>query len=136
MKKILIINGPNLQLLGKREPGIYGRGTLEDIVAAVAERGRELGAQVDSFQSNTEDAIGKYDSIIINPAAYTHTSIVIRDAIAATGIPTIEVHLSDPDTREDFRRISFIRAACFASIKGRGFNSYLDALRLFAEGQS
>ena len=136
MKKILIINGPNLQLLGKREPDIYGNETLDTIVAAVVKRGQELGVQVDCFQSNTEDAIastigsaiGKYNGIIINPAAYTHTSIVIRDAIAATGIPTIEVHLSNIFKREEFRHTSMTAPVCVGQITGLGGFGYVLAL--------
>ena len=136
MKRILIINGPNLQLLGKREPDIYGKETLEGIVATVVKRGEELGARVDSFQCNTEDviatkigeAIGAYDGIIINPAAYTHTSIVIRDAIAATGIPTIEVHLSNVFKREDFRHVSMTAPVCVGQIAGLGGYGYVLAL--------
>jgi len=136
VKRILIVNGPNLQLLGKREPGIYGAETLDAVIAAAVERGREMGVHVDAVQSNTEDviatklgdAIGVYDGIIINPAAYTHTSIVIRDAIAATGLPTVEVHLSNIFKREEFRHTSMTAPVCIGQITGLGGFGYVLAL--------
>jgi 3-dehydroquinate dehydratase-2 len=135
---ILVINGPNLNLLGIREPAIYGRGTYDDLCALIRQHADALGVTAEFFQSNHEGALvdaiqgayGRADGIVINPGAYTHTSVALLDAVKAVGIPTVEVHISDPDTREPFRRISFIRAACAATIKGRGFQGYLDALDL------
>ena len=135
---ILVINGPNLNMLGIREPEVYGKDSYEDLVELISAEAKRLGVQVSFVQSNCEgdlvDAIqsayGKMDGIIINPAAYTHTSIALLDAVKAVGLPTVEVHISDPDTREDFRKTSYVRAACIATIKGRGFDGYLDALHL------
>jgi 3-dehydroquinate dehydratase-2 len=137
MKKILVIHGPNLQLLGQREPEIYGNTTLASINDSLQGLSKELGVQVICFQSNQEgdivDLIGKsnkeYHAIIINPAAYTHTSIAIRDAIAASGIAAIEVHLSNVYAREEFRQKSFIAPVCKGQIAGFGVQSYLLALR-------
>ena len=138
--KILVINGPNINMLGIREPEIYGSRTYKDLLALIRSEAEGLGVEVDFFQSNHEGAIvdaiqgalGQYQGIVINPAAYTHTSVALLDAVKAVGIPTVEVHISDPDTRDEFRRISYIRAACVGTIKGRGFEGYLDALRLLA----
>jgi 3-dehydroquinate dehydratase-2 len=136
--KILLINGPNLQLLGMREPGIYGGDTLTEIVGRVRSLGTELGAEVLDFQSNHEgdivDRIGNakadgFDGIIINPAAYTHTSVAIRDAIAAVALPAVEVHISNVISREDFRHVSYTAPVCIGVIAGFGANSYLLALR-------
>ena len=139
--KILVINGPNLNMLGVREPDIYGRTTYDDLVAMIAAEGERAGIETEFFQSNHEGALvdaiqgayGRIDGIIINPGAYTHTSVAILDAVKAVGIPTIEVHISDPDTREEFRRVSFIRAACVDTIKGRGVKGYVDALKEMRE---
>ena len=139
--KILVINGPNLNLLGLREPDIYGRRTYADLVDMIRAEAEHLGVDVTFVQSNHEGALvdaiqgayGVMDGIVINPAAYTHTSVALLDAVKAVGIPTLEVHISDPDTREDFRRISYVRAACVASIKGHGFEGYLEALRFLVE---
>ena len=136
--KILIINGPNLNLLGLREPAIYGTQNYAALEAFCKAACREAGFGCKVFQSNHEGtlvdeiqaAYGVYDGIVINPAAYTHTSVALLDAVKAVGIPTVEVHVSDPDRREDFRHVSYIRAACAATIKGRGLPGYLDALRL------
>ena len=138
---ILIINGPNLNLLGLREPDIYGKRTYRDLVELIRAEAEQLGVSVEFVQSNHEgalvdaiqDAYGRFDGIVINPGAYTHTSIALLDAVKAVGVPTIEVHISDPDLREDFRKISYIRAACIASIKGHGLEGYLEALRLLCE---
>ena len=135
---ILVINGPNLNMLGIRQPEIYGHETYEDLCAMLRAEAEALGAGVTFYQSNHEgdlvDAIqaayGKMDGIIINPGAYTHTSVALLDAVKAVSIPTVEVHISDPDTREDFRHVSYLRAACAATIKGRGLAGYLEALRL------
>lgn len=138
--KILIINGPNLNLLGLREPDIYGRRTYHDLIEMIRAEAEKLGVTVEFAQSNHEGALvdaiqaayGVFDGIVINPGAYTHTSIAILDAVKAVGIPTVEVHISDPDTREEFRKVSYIRAACVASIKGHGLEGYLEALRLLS----
>lgn len=138
---ILVINGPNLNMLGIREPEIYGRETYAELEEYIRRSARELGVDVELFQSNHEGAIvdriqeayGKFDGIVINPAAYTHTSVALLDALKAVGLPAIEVHLTDPDSREPFRKVSYIRPACAATIKGRGISGYVDALRLMAE---
>lgn len=140
--KILVINGPNINMLGLREPEIYGKETYEDLVGLICEEAQRLGVDVEFFQSNHEGAIvdaiqgayGRIDGIVINPAAYTHTSIAILDAVKAVSIPTVEVHISDPVLREDFRKISYIRRACVATIKGKGFDGYLEAMRILVEG--
>ena len=138
---ILVINGPNLNMLGLREPEIYGRQTYSDLCHLISEEAQKLGISVKFYQSNHEgaivdaiqDALGEFDGIIINPGAYTHTSIALLDAVKAVGIPTVEVHISDPDTREEFRKISYIRLACVATVKGLGFEGYLKALRILAK---
>jgi len=135
---ILVINGPNLNMLGIREPAIYGSATYADLVALIQREADALGVTVRFYQSNHEgdlvDAIqaayGKEDGIIINPGAYTHTSVALLDAVKAVGIPTVEVHISDPDTREEFRKISYIRQACTATVKGLGFPGYVKALHI------
>ncbi len=134
--KILCLNGPNLNLLGQREPEVYGRTTLAEIEAKVRERAITLGAQVDFRQSNLEgdliswiqQAKGQYDVVILNAAAYTHTSIALRDAIAAAGVPTIEVHLSNVHAREKFRHESMIAPVCVGQITGFGAASYVLAV--------
>jgi len=134
--KILFLNGPNLNLLGQREPEVYGRTTLADIEAKVRERAARLGADVDFRQSNLEgelvawiqQAKGKFDVIVLNAAAYTHTSIALRDAIVAVGIPTIEIHLSNIHAREKFRQKSLIAPVCRGQIAGFGVNSYILAV--------
>ena len=139
--KILVINGPNLNLLGLREPDIYGKRTYSDLLAMIRTEAERLGVTVDFVQSNHEGALvdaiqGAYqtaDGIVINPGAYTHTSIALLDAVKAVGVPTIEVHISDPDQREEFRKVSYIRAACIASIKGHGLEGYLEAMRLLVK---
>jgi 3-dehydroquinate dehydratase type II len=133
---ILVINGPNINMLGIREPEIYGTETYDDLMRQISDRARELSVSVTFVQSNCEGALvdavqsayGRMDGIIINPAAYTHTSIALLDALKAVGVPAVEVHLSNPDAREDFRKVSYIRPACIATIKGRGIKGYLDAL--------
>ena len=133
---LLIINGPNLNMLGIREPAIYGKETYEDLCALIRAHADRLGVNVTLFQSNHEgalvdaiqQALGAQDAIVINPGAYTHTSIALLDALKAVGIPAVEVHISDPDTREDFRKVSYIRAACVKTIKGHGFDGYLEAM--------
>lgn len=136
--KLLIINGPNLNLLGIREPEIYGRETLADLEAYVKAYCNDRQIETEFFQSNSEGAIidtiqaayGRVDGIIINPAAYTHTSIAIPDAIKAVMIPTVEVHLSDISAREEFRKISYTSPACIATIAGKHFASYTEAVDL------
>ena len=136
---ILVINGPNMNMLGIRQPEIYGHDTYADPQAMIQAEADRLGAEVSFFQSNHEGALvdanqqayfDHVDGIIINPAAYTHTSVALLDAVKAVGIPTVEVHVSDPDGREDFRHTSYIRAACIATIKGHGLPGYLEALQL------
>lgn len=134
--KILFLNGPNLNLLGQREPEVYGRTTLADIEARVRERAAKLGASVEFYQSNLEGELvawiqkakGKFDVIVLNAAAYTHTSIALRDAISAVGIPTIEIHLSNVHAREEFRHKSLIAPVCRGQITGFGANSYVLAV--------
>lgn len=134
--RILVLNGPNLNLIGTREPEIYGHMCYADIVAAIEEHGKALGVAVEVRQSNHEgvlvdwiqQATGTFDAIALNPAAYTHTSIAIRDALQAVQLPTIEVHLSDPDAREAFRHTSYIRSVCIATVKGKGHRGYLEAI--------
>ena len=136
--KFLIVNGPNINMLGIREPDIYGTLTYEGLLEYLKGEAARLGCEVEFFQSNSEGelvtaiqkALGRVDGIVINPAAYTHTSVALLDAVKAVGIPTVEVHVSDPDSREDFRRVSYIRAACTATIRGRGLPGYVEALRL------
>lgn len=138
--KILVIHGPNLNLLGKREPQIYGAETLEDINRRIAALALELGVEVAFFQSNHEgelvqkiqDAMGAYQAIVINPGAYTHTSVALRDAILSTGIPTIEAHISNIYNREEFRHHSYISGVAAGQIAGFGPDSYLLALRAAA----
>ena len=123
--KILVINGPNLNMLGIREPGIYGKNTFADLLALLEEPGKELGVEVEQYQSNHEGdlvdkiqwAYGKVDGIVINPAAYTHTSVAILDALKAVSIPAVEVHISDVDSREPFRQISYAGMACEKSLR-------------------
>ena len=134
--KILFLNGPNLNLLGKREPDVYGHATLADIETSVRERAKDLGVEVDFRQSNVEgelvnwiqEAKGTFDVIVLNAAAYTHTSIALRDAIAAVGVPTIEIHLSNIHAREKFRQKSLIAPVCCGQIAGFGQKSYILAL--------
>jgi 3-dehydroquinate dehydratase-2 len=134
--KILFLNGPNLNLLGQREPEVYGRETLADIEAAVRARAKQLKAKVDFRQSNVEgelvdwiqQAKEKFDVIVLNAAAYTHTSIALRDAIVAVGLPTIEIHLSNVHAREKFRQKSLIAPVCCGQIIGFGLKSYVLAV--------
>ncbi len=139
--KILVLNGPNLNLLGRREPDIYGTATCDDLVAAVRRHAEKLGVEVEIRQSNHEgdlvdwigEAIGTADGIVLNPAAYTHTSVALLDAVLAAGIPTVEVHLSDLTKREAFRQISFVRAACIATVMGHGIAGYTEAMDLLVK---
>ena len=134
--KILVINGPNINMLGIREPGIYGQNSFADLLALLEQTAKDEGIQIDQFQSNHEgslvdkiqEAYGVYDGIVINPAAYTHTSIAILDALKAVGIPAVEVHISDVDSREDFRKVSYAGLACVKTIKGHGIEGYREAI--------
>ena len=139
--KFLVINGPNLNLLGRREPAIYGNKSYTALCEHIKATAAALGIEIDIMQSNHEgvivdaiqDALGKYDGIVINPAAYTHTSVAIADAIAAVEIPSAEVHLSDVDSREAFRRISYVTPVCVVRVTGLGFESYSEAMKQLAE---
>ena len=139
--KIRVINGPNLNMLGIREPGIYGSENYESLCAMIREHCEAKGIEVELLQSNHEgdlvdfiqQSYGKIDGIVINPGAYTHTSIAILDAAKAVSIPMVEVHISDVSAREDFRQISYIRAACKKTITGHGLKGYLEAIDFLAE---
>ena len=134
--KLLVINGPNINMLGIREPGIYGKNTYADLLALIEKTADDTGLQIDHFQSNHEGAIvdsiqaayGVYDGIVINPAAYTHTSVAILDALKAVSIPAVEVHISDVDSREAFRQISYAGLYCEKTIKGQGIDGYRQAI--------
>lgn len=134
--KLLVINGPNLNLLGLREPGIYGKGTLADLEDFLREVGKTEGVELSFFQSNHEGAIvdaiqaayGKMDGIVINPAAYTHTSIAILDALKAVSLPAVEVHISQVSAREPFRQVSYAGMACLKTYMGLGFEGYRQAI--------
>jgi len=138
--KILVLNGPNLNLLGVREPAIYGSRSYADLVSFVRGVAADLGVEVDVRQSNHEGELvtwiqqsrGEFGAIVLNAAAYTHTSVAILDALKAVGATTVEVHLSDPMTREEFRHVSYVSMAAEATFKGRGFDSYADAIRYLA----
>ena len=134
--KILVINGPNLNMLGIREPGIYGSNTFADLLALLEQTGKEENLEIQQYQSNHEGdlvdkiqwAYGKIDGIVINPAAYTHTSVAILDALKAVSVPAVEVHLSDVNERESFRHISYAGMACEKSYAGFGFSGYKMAI--------
>ena len=138
---ILVINGPNINMLGIREPDIYGKKSFSELLALLEETANQENLIIEQFQSNHEGAIvdkiqeayGKFDGIVINPAAYTHTSIAILDALKAVGIPSVEVHISDVDTREPFRQISYPGMACVKTIKGHGMEGYREAIRYLKE---
>ena len=139
---ILVINGPNLNMLGIREPEIYGRASYADLCRMIENHAAKIGVTVTLYQSNHEgdlvdaiqQAFGKQDGIIINPGAYTHTSVALLDALKAVAVPAVEVHISDPDSREEFRKISYVRAACVKTIMGHGFSGYLEAMDFLAGG--
>lgn len=139
--KFLVLNGPNLNMLGIREPEIYGKKTYKDLVEMITAYALKSGLEVEVYQSNHEgdlvdkiqSAYGNYDGIVINPAAYTHTSIALLDALKAVGIPAVEVHISDVGKREDFRKISFIRTACVKTVSGKGFDGYIEALEYLSK---
>ena len=134
--KILVLNGPNINMLGIREPDVYGKNTFADLLALLEQVGREENIQIEQYQSNHEgclvdkiqQAYGKFDGIVINPAAYTHTSVAILDALKAVSIPAVEVHISDVDSREPFRQISYPAMACIKTIKGLGLEGYRQAI--------
>ena len=139
--KILVINGPNLNFLGIREPGIYGKESFSDLCRLIEDTANELNIEAEQFQSNHEGAIvdkiqwayGKIDGIVINPAAYTHTSVAILDALKAVSIPAVEVHISDVDAREPFRQISYAGLACQKTIKGHGLQGYREAMEYLVQ---
>ena len=134
--KILVINGPNINMLGIREPDVYGKNTFADLLDFLDRVAAEEGIAIEQYQSNHEgclvdkiqEAYGKFDGIVINPAAYTHTSVAILDALKAVSIPAVEVHISDVDSRESFRQISYTSLACRKTIKGLGFEGYRQAV--------
>jgi len=134
--KILVINGPNINMLGIREPGIYGKKTFQDLLQLLNDTAQTLNIEVEQYQSNHEGdlvdkiqwAYGKIDGIVINPAAYTHTSVAILDALKSVGILAVEVHISDVDARESFRQISYAGLACCKTIKGHGLEGYREAI--------
>lgn len=141
--KILVINGPNLNMLGIREPAIYGRETYADLVSKIATYAEEKSVEVKVLQTNFEgemvtfiqQAYGEFDGIVINPAAYTHTSVAILDAAKAVGLPLVEVHISDVSKREDFRQVSYIRQAAIATVAGKGTDGYLEAMDILIKEQ-
>lgn len=134
--KILVLNGPNINMLGIREPDVYGKNTFADLLVLLERTASEEGIEIEQYQSNHEgclvdkiqESYGKVDGIVINPAAYTHTSIAILDALKAVAIPAVEVHISDVDAREPFRRISYAGMACCKTIKGHGLEGYREAI--------
>lgn len=140
-KKILIINGPNLNMLGVREPDVYGRKTYDDLCALCKKTARECGLRCDIVQSNHEgeiveeiqEAYGVFDGIVINPAAYTHTSVAILDALKTVALPTVEVHISDVNAREEFRRFSYVSLYAEERIIGHGLDGYAEAIRYLAD---
>lgn len=142
--KILVINGPNLNMLGIREPGIYGKQTFADLLTLIEKTAQEENLEIRQFQSNHEGAIvdmiqeayGNFDGIVINPAAYTHTSVAILDALKAVQLPAVEVHISDVDAREPFRQISYAGLACVKTIKGQGLDGYRQAILYLKEHSS
>ena len=139
--KILVLNGPNINMLGSREPGVYGSQSYAELLRLLQVWADELGVQMEHYQSNHEgclvdkiqEAYGKFDGIVINPAAYTHTSIAILDALKAVAIPAVEVHISDVSQREDFRQISYAGRACVKTIMGQGLDGYRQAMFFLKE---
>lgn len=139
--KILVLNGPNINMLGIREPDIYGADNYKKLCSDIEEHSKQKGFDVKLYQSNHEGdlvdeiqaAYNVFDGIVINPAAYTHTSIALLDALKAVGIPTVEVHISDVASREDFRQISYVRAACIKTICGHGIKGYIEAIDYLLE---
>lgn len=139
--KILVLNGPNINMLGIREPDIYGKQTFQELLTILEETGKALGVTVEQFQSNHEGALvdkiqeayGCFDGIVINPAAYTHTSVAILDALKAVAIPAVEVHISQVDAREPFRQVSYAGMACVKTIQGQGLDGYRQAIQYLKE---
>ena len=139
--RILVLNGPNLNMLGVREPDIYGKTTYKGLCEKIENHAEIKGIDIEIYQSNHEgdlvdkiqSALGSFDGIVMNPAAYTHTSVAILDALKAVNIPCVEVHISDVNTREEFRKISFVRAACCLTISGHGIDGYLEAIDYLLE---
>lgn len=139
--KILVINGPNINMLGIREPGIYGKSSFSDLLSLLQDTAARLNIEVEQYQSNHEGclvdkiqwAYGKIDGIVINPAAYTHTSVAILDALKSVAIPAVEVHISDVDSREAFRQISYAGLACHKTIKGHGLQGYVEAIEYLVQ---
>ena len=139
--KILVINGPNINMLGIREPNIYGKQTFKDLIVLLERTAQELDIELEHYQSNHEDCIvdriqeayGKVQGIVINPAAYTHTSVAVLDALKAVDIPAVEVHISNVDVREPFRQISYPGLYCEKTIKGHGFDGYCQAMKFLKE---
>ena len=139
--KLLVLNGPNINMLGIREPSIYGKNTFSDLLALIEKTATELNIEIEQFQSNHEGvlvdkiqaAYGNIDGIVINPAAYTHTSVAILDALKSVAIPAVEVHISDVDSREAFRQISYAGLACIKTIKGQGLDGYRQAIYYLAK---
>ena len=142
--KILVLNGPNINMLGLREPGIYGKQSYSELLRLLQVWADELGVEMEHYQSNQEGALvdkiqeayGGFDGIVINPAAYTHTSIAILDALKAVAIPAVEVHISDVKQREDFRQISYAGKACIKTIMGQGLDGYRPAMAFLAQMQN
>lgn len=139
--KILVLNGPNLNMLGIREPTLYGSRSYADLVRFIEGTARDAGIEVEVFQTNHEGVLvdriqaarGTFDGLVVNAAAYTHTSVAILDALKAVGLPTVEVHLTDPETREPFRHVSYVKPAALATFAGFGFDSYARAIRHLSE---
>ncbi len=139
--KILVLNGPNINMLGIREPDIYGKQSFQELLTILEETGKTLGVTVEQFQSNHEGALvdkiqeayGCFDGIVINPAAYTHTSVAILDALKAVAIPAVEVHISQVDAREPFRQVSYAGMACVKTIQGQGLDGYRQAIQYLKE---
>ena len=139
--KILVLNGPNINMLGIREPDIYGKQSFRELLTILEETGKALGVTVEQFQSNHEGALvdkiqeawGCFDGIVINPAAYTHTSVAILDALKAVAIPAVEVHISQVDAREPFRQVSYAGIACVKTIQGQGLDGYRQAIQYLKE---
>ena len=142
--KLLVLNGPNLNMLGIREPSLYGSRSYADLVRFVEETAKDIGVEVEVFQSNHEGvlvdriqaAMGVFDGLVVNAAAYTHTSVAIHDALKAVGLPVVEVHLTDPETREPFRHVSYVKPVALATFAGHGFDSYARAIRFLSESLS
>lgn len=142
--KILVLNGPNINMLGIREPGIYGKRSFSDLLDLLEQTAAEEDVEIEQYQSNHEgclvdkiqESYGRYDGIVINPAAYTHTSIAILDALKSVGIPAVEVHISDVDAREPFRQISYAGLACEHTIKGHGLEGYREAILYLKQNYS